>query len=662
VKLHLLAVFVAATGIVRGAATPAAAALEFLEKVRANDVDLSPGRDTAISTATGKDKLKTIAAQIKTLSRQLDAGPLEGGSVKEDGDLAGVLIHQASGYDPARHRVLAIAVVKKDGDWLAAPVQASFENTGLGYDEDRTKRCDALEEWMMRQRTTELAKLRDETTGRLKREIAARLDEKLLLSETPGQLTTRFLEACRKRDQATALALLGGTRQEFPADWTTRIQIIERAFSGSISNPWWPLLLSEGVIQTIALEETGTNHVGITLVCLDASMETATSALPENRVLKFNFKRQPDGPWQLDLPAYLMDLTLQGGRGVRQVGRSTIVPEAILKLLPDLRRKQFPAASIPSAKDAVSALMTAAASPTPDALLPLLAMDGDPSLANTGTARLVMLWRDLHSPRDVRALLPLAFKEDGDGAVASFQLFSSREPERADLRTFYFVRGEQGWLLVSGLKPADPPPPQLTAIKEWADEEAPGWTRDWEQLALSASVKLEKIPQGEGPTGEDTRRVFESWSNAIFQGDVATAIAGTAYLDWGHGDGGRSSTRLLRNLGFEFTSALKSKDRPIILGVIRQGQWTALSTRIGKAGDADATYPLYAFVTTPAGPRLMLEIDLFANGTQTRKFLNEAVWGRLNAAGEADAVAVLREIYETHRKSAEAERAVAPSD
>lgn len=660
-KLRLLAVFVVATGMVRGAATPAAAALEFLEKVRANEVDLSPGRDTAISTATGKDKQKTIAAQIKTFSRQLDGGPFEAGSVNEDGDLAAVLVHQASGYDPARHRVLAIAVVKKDDDWLAAPVQASFENTGLGYDEDRTRRCDALEEWMMRQRTTELAKLRDETAGRLKREIAARLDKRILHSETPGQLTARFLEACRKRDQATALALLGGTQEEFPTDWTARIQIIERAFSGSISNPWWSLFLSDGVIQTIALEEEGTNHMGITLVCLDASMETATSALPENRMVKFNFKRQPDGPWRLDLPFYLFELNLPTGRDGMQFDRSSKTPEGILRLVPERRRKQFPAASIPQAKDAFSALMAAAAAPTPEALLPLLAMDGEPSAANTGMARLVMLWRALHSPRDVRTLLPLAFKEDGDGAVASFQLFSSREPERADLRTFYFVRGEQGWLLVSGLKPADPPPPQLTAIKEWADEEAPAWTRNWEQLALSASVKLDKIPQAEGPPEDDARRAFETWSEAIFKGDVATAITSTAYLDWGHGEGGRGSTRLLRNLGYELTSALKSKERPTILGVMRQGQWTGISARIGKAGDADATYPLYAFVTTPAGPRLMLEIDLFANGTQTRKFLNEAVWGRLNAAGEADAVAILREIYETHRKSAEAERSATPN-
>jgi hypothetical protein len=661
VRLPLLAVFVVVTGMVRGAATPAAAALEFIEKVRSDKVDLSPGRDTAISTATGKDKQKTIAAQLRTLSRQLDAGPFEAGPIKEDGDLAAILVHQASGFDPARHRVLAIAVVKKDGDWLAAPVQASFENTGLGYDEDRIKRCDALEDWMMRQRPTHLAKLREETAGRLKREIASKLDKRVLHSDTPTQLTARFLEACRKRDQATALALLGGTQEELPTDWTARIQIIERAFSGSLSNPWWSLFLSDGVIRTIALEDEGPNRMGISLVCLDASMETATSTLPQNRMVKLNFKRQPDGPWRLDLPESLMAPSPSVGKGVRLVDRSTIIPETIRKLLPNLRRKQFPAASIPQVKDAVSALMAAAAAPTPEALLPLIAMDGDPSAANTGTARLVMLWRDLHSPRDVRTLLPLAFKEDGDGAVASFQLFSSREPERADLRTFYFVRGEQGWLLVSGLKPTDPPPPQLTAIKDWEDEEAPSWTRNWEQLTLSTSVKLDKLPQAEGPSEDDTRRAFETWIEAVLKGDVATAIASTAYLDWGHGEGGRSSTRLLRNLGFELTSALKSKERPTILKVIRQGQWTAISARIGKAGDADATYPLYAFVTTPVGPRLMLEIDLFANGTQTRKFLNEAVWGRLNAAGEADAVAILREMYEAHRHSAETERTNPPT-
>lgn len=641
-------VFAAATD------APAKEALRFVEKLRDKTLDLAPGHDTALSPATGNDKRKLIEKRIARLSSEVGQGELEAGPGTVDGDMAAVLVRQAAGFDPSRLRVFAIGLIRKGDRWQPAPVPGSFENTGLGYDETIGKRLAALENWMMREQVLDLTNLREKSAGRLREAIAKKLKPDELHESSPELLARRLLSACEKRDQATVLGLLGGLQTELPKDWSACVAAVDEGLSATPKGSPWQLLVAPGVIRTIIEVHTqeGDREATVFLAFLDASGGTGKSVMPKIRIFDFRFVRNEEGLWRIELP----EVFYTPSPAEPQEEDAGPKPEdTVLNALPDAWRGDFPLTRIDTAKAAVDHLLEGLSGEAPAELIKMLALDGDAAVARLGVMRLAMIWQDLHQA-DPRTPILLGFQELGEGAVAAFQMFSSREPERSDLRTFYFTKEDAGWVLAAGLRPADPPPEKLRAAKAWADARAPEWSKNWESLVLAESSKLKIISAGEAPSEVDARNAFETWSSAILKGDPKAAIAFTAHLDRERGP-----ARLLRNIGYELTGARKSGLRPTILGVIRKGCWAAISARVGKPGDSAATYPLYPLVNTPTGPRVLAEIDLFANGTRTRNFLNDASWGRLDAAGDGEASATLREIYEIHRKTAEADRPPAPA-
>jgi len=654
VKSLLLLLSLAAPVLAAGNETgsPADAALRYVTKLRSGEVDLGPGKDTALSPATGPDKRKLIADRVKRLAGELGPGAVEAGAQKLDGDMAAVLIHQATGFDPARLRVVAIGLIQKDGTWHPAPVPGSFENTGLGYDDSRSKRLADLETWMLQEQTTELASLRDQSSERLRQAIERNLPKEELRHATPEKVVKILLQACSRRDQATTLGLLGGLQAELPGDWSVRVAAVDQAFSNETASGPWHYLVSNGVIRTFLGKEATGREATLSLSCLDASGEVGHAQLPQIKAVNLDLQQDASGVWRVDLPSSFFTPEPPEERGTKE--NPPVGPE--LQNVVKSWQHEHPPILAPTPEAARDAVFSALSAKEPDGLLSLIDLTRDPAEATLGMARLSLIWRDLHHPRDVRTLLPLAFHQIGDGAIAAFQVFRSREPELADVRQVYLSKNGSGWQLVSGLRPAEPIPPALSEIKAWADAESTKWTENWKAIALSGSPALESIPAGEAPAEADVRSTFDTWNEAIARGDILTTIGLTArlnrddYAKW-----------LLQNLGGELTGAKKETRMTAVLGVIRRGPWTAVSARIGKAGDEDATYPLYPFVNTPAGPRVLAGIDIFANGSRTRDFLNQNSFSRLEAAGDADAAASLKEIYEIHRKSAEADRPPVPA-
>lgn len=634
-------VFAAATD------APVKEAVQFVEKLRDKKVDLTPGRDTALSPATGEDKRKLIEERITRMAGELGSGELEAGPGKVDGDMAAVLVRQAAGFDPSRLRVIAVGLIRKNNRWQPAPVPGSFENTGLGYDAEIGKRLAALEAWMMREQVLDLTTLREKSADRLREAITKKLTPDELHETAPEQLLKRLFEACEKRDQATVLGLLGGLQKELPKDWSVRVASVDEGLSAPAKSSPWNLLVSRGVLKTTtAILQISEHDAKFEVVVLDATGGTSKAA-PKETTFQIALARDESGLWRIDLP----EAFFSSEEKDEEENSSKQPNENLLRAW----RTQFPAARIETAKSAVESLLNGLRSDSLAELMRMISLEGDSTLAHLGVMRLASAWQELHQS-DPRTPLLLAFQELGEGAVAAFQMFSAKEPERSDLRLFYFSKLESGWLLTSGLRPADPPQAPMLAIKTWANERAPEWSKNWESLALSNSPELESIPVGEAPSEADTKATFERWTTAIQKGDPTTAIGCTAHLKMDRGP-----ARLLRNLGYELTGTQKSGLSATLLGIIRKGSWAAVSARIGKAGDAAATYPLYPLVSTPSGPRILAEIDLFANGTRTRDYLNEAIWGRLNSIGAGEASATLREIYEEHRKNAIADRPPTPA-
>jgi hypothetical protein len=142
---------------------------------------------------------------------------------------------------------------------------------------------------------------------------------------------------------------------------------------------------------------------------------------------------------------------------------------------------------------------------------------------------------------------------------------------------------------------------------------------------------LEKIHVIQAPTKDDAKKTVEAWLEATRRGDIEAALRLVARLS-----DPLSGSNVLQNLGYEIIASRRRRDEPAITGAYQGKTWTAVGVQINQ--DGKSTHPLYPVVQTDLGPRIVIEIDLFASRNRGREFLNKTALERLaksnSAAGE----------------------------
>jgi hypothetical protein len=632
---------------------PAAVALEYLEKVRSGTVNLEPGGDTALSPLTGQDKRREIADRLERLAQDLGGGQLEAGEVIEEADHAAVMVYRSGGYDPARVRVFPVALVRRPGGWVPAPVPASFENTGLGYTAAVRQRLAELERWMIRQQVAGLEALRQRLAGRLRDDMASRIDMDELLVLTPAGVAGQFVAACANRDTPAMLGLLGGLQGTLPDDWSQRMAAVEAAVAdGANSKRPWRLLMAPEVVRTLVHEEISGDEALVSIACLDPFSGPRSNSVPRVELLHIELIKSGDGFWQLNPPSRFFTA---GEEPVDLSDPEDSLDGDLLDLVPEGLRKELPAAPARTLDQAVAALADALRAADLHPALRLLDLGGEPRLARLGCVRAARAWRLVHDPAVARRPVMLGSHEVGSAAVAVFQFFSSREPDRTYFERFFFRHGEDGWLLAAGLAP-DATDEDTGTLLAWVSGQERDWQNTWRDEMLAASPRVEFLNQP-APAADEARAVVAAWLQAIAERDLVGAISLTARL----GDE-RGASGLLRNLSYEFNGARNSGREATVAEVFEGDGWCAVGAHAGD--EQEPLYPLYPVVSTPDGARLLIEIDLFATGDGGRKrnFLNTVSLGRLKNFATAERIAELRGMLETYQKSAAAAAVEAAGD
>lgn len=645
VKVLILFLAVAVATVSAGSPErPAAVALEFLEKVRAGTVNLEPGGDTALSPLTGQDKRREIADRLERLGADLGGGQLEAGEVIEEADHAAVMVYRSGGYDPARVRVFPVALVRQPGGWVPAPVPASFENTGLGYTAAVRQRLAELERWMIRQQVAGLEALRQRLSGRLRDDMASRIDMDELLVLSPGGVASQFLAACSRRDTPAILGLVGGLQGTLPGNWSQRMAAVETAVAdGANTKRPWRLLMAPEVVRTLVHEEISGDEALISIACLDPFSGPRSDSAPRIELLHIELIKSSDGFWQLNPPPQFFAADEEE---FDAADPEDSLDADLFDLVPEGLRKELPATPVRTFDLAAAALADALRAADLHPVLRLLDLGGEPRLARLGSVRAARAWRLVHDPAAARRPVMLGAHEIGSAAVAVFQFFSSREPDRAYFERFFFRRGEDGWLLATGLVP-DPKQADedTSALLAWVGGQERDWQNSWRDQMLEASPQVAFLDQP-APGADEARAVVAAWLKAIAERDLVRAVSLTARL----GDE-RSASGLLRNLSYEFNGARNSGREATVAEVFEGEGWCAVGALAGD--EQEPLYPLYPVVSTPDGARLLIEIDLFAtpDGGRKRDFLNTASLARLKNFATAERIAELRGILETYQKS-----------
>lgn len=616
-----------------GSGDPGKTAVDFLEKVRAKTVHLEPGGDTALSPQTSGQKRREIARRLDRMARDLGREPLEVGAVKVDDDLGAVLVRKAGGLDPSRLQVFAVALVKRGAEWWVAPVPASFENAGVGYAAIQRKRLASLEDWMLREQAMDLENLRDQTGLRMRREIAASLPLATLRNFNSMEVAERFLKACERRNLPEMLGLLGGLASHLPNDWAMRLKAAQCAVEGASQKRPWRLLFSGEVLRAWVHHEEDGDKAMVSLACLDPAGGPMPGSLPQVELVHLELSKSRDGLWRIDLPPRF----LQGDESVGDDAQEELDVD-LLDAFPAQLALRTGSTPQPTAAKAGRVLMETLQSGSPLALMRLIRLDGDAKAARSACVRAVQIWWSMRDSSKVCIGVPLAAREDGSNAVAMFQLFSAGQPDRMNPGIFYFWKSSDVWWW-SPVPDAEPE----KGFREWTDLEGERWKGKWEDVLLAESPKLEKLAGLGAPSEEEARQLIQSWFQVIQAGDVVGAIRLTARLN-----SVNSQTMLLRNLGYEMMGARRNSEAMAIRGIHRGELWTAVGAQANP--DNKATFPLYPVIRTPSGPRILLEIDLFASAHRSRDFLNQSALNHLRVV-DPPAADELKQLLMDHQSA-----------
>lgn len=611
VKLPAL-ILAMATAAVAATDGPAETALRFLEKVRAGTVDLRPGHDTALAGQTGERKREEIRMRLDRLADDLGDGPLELGPVREQDGFAAVLVRRVGGFDPARLRVFPVALLQRGGAWLAAPVPASFENTGLGYAGDLRGKLTALEHWMQREQVEDLAKLRDQSGVRLRESIRKALPPEQVAGMSPMEVVDRFLEACRRRDVPAALGLLGGLAGEPPDDWDSLVRAVDAAAASEarVVRPW-RLLLAGDVLRFVVNDEPGGPDGGtIAIACIDPQPGEGRRQRIERIPLELS---RHDDMWRITLPAAFHRIMTP----YEESHDEFPAEGASASLAAGLARHRSNDAGTADLREAAAAVLAALRAPDPSAILHWIDAGGSHQETVDGLLHAMDLWWALNDPAVPRLALPLDVHEHDGMAAASFQFLALRSTERFDLRCLHFRKTDGVWRWTT-------PAATRSHTAAWAAEQQKVRGRTWTQTLLDGCQRIEALA-APAPGEEACRSLAGEWLAALGRGDLREVMARSARLATPASDGW-----VVRNLGYEFASARKVTAATALTAVHAGTQVSVVGIR--STADGGEIVRHYPVVTTAAGPRVLAEIELAASGARrSRAFLNKSALERLAA-------------------------------
>ncbi len=500
---------------------------------------------------------------------------------------------------------------------------------------------------MLRTRSAQFIRLKDDAFALLVDEMKKAKLQPDLRGSTPGKIATAFLTALQGRDLPSALAMAGGLESPRPADFDETCQVLSRILRQKrITHPGWRLLAAPEAARTVVLEQQDGAGGLVSIAGIDPAENFELR--PQVRVVHLPFARSDSGVWQIRLPRELLSPAVRR-KAPGSEAESDPVDAELIASLPGKLAALSDAKGGETAMAAAEDLAAALGSPSFAAVCGRMDLAGDPPSALEGMGRAAVLWQRLHRPRDSAAPILLEVHESGGEACALIQIFSARNPLEAAIETVFLRRGKSGgWLALPGFSGKE------TLLRLEKNREIGGWLgprldeleKDWSAGVLT---KIGGIPADSAPPEDEARGIVEAWRKAVAEGDGVRLLSLSACFDDKTG-----TTRMLQNCGYELVGRQASK----VLTVHRGGRWAAVSLRVAPAeGDDSAdAYPLVVVAATPAGPRVLPELDLYDPLTRSREFLNRRTWERVAARLPEGARTELESIFEKHRTLSAADR------
>ncbi len=627
------------------AETPAQAAVAFAEGLRDHLRDEKLLERCALNPDTGDRKKQQIMAAWKTYADQMLPKAFEVSGEKTQDSHGAVVLSQKDENSGSSANVISFAVVKRDNTWLAAPILSSFQNSVVSYDPEILRLRQELEHWMLSREILVREELKRQSAEQLLEKMQKKIGSDQLKTIDPAELLRGLIDAIRERDLAGALARLGGYSAEEISDWDNIERHISTTFaSGGLQKwPWCLLSHTQALIATSAPLDLG-DETTIDMLAIHPD-----SLTEEPDFLTFSIKVDEAGShrvilpevfWQRDVSeeemGQIMDyeddeqLALyqkifqqarQGFEGV-DMSRSEVLADLIENCLQNNNFVKFWAAGAAPAKKSLLAEMP----------------------------EMVALWQKLQGSATGSSLFGrVGFLEHKDHALLVLQSYAPRNTNAIQLQKLWLERRQGQWVLLPDI-PALPP----EELEKWWDENKKIWSAKLAESLVMDAVRIGGLAQSQ-PDPLKVREVFQSWLQAVQERSLKKVIPFCAAFQ-----DDRSIQAMMRALAGEL---MYGSGRYEVLEVAVNGRWAAVSAKyLSDQPKSTAQFPLYVFVVTDQGPRMLsqVELKLGLSSNRSRNYLNNLAFTELKKYLPDAAVDELQKLYAKHTALVEQQSKLTP--
>ena len=617
----------------RAAESPGKAAIAFAEGLRDGMEKEKLMALCALNPDTGDRKKDLITENWKTNGKRMLPLAFRVVEEKIGGENAAVVLSQLDENQGGSSHVLSLAIVKRGREWLAAPVLSSFQNSIVTYDPTTLSQRQELEHWMLAREIFLREEMQTNATQKLQEKMRLSIAPESLKSIAPRDLLEGLILAIRERDQAATLARLGGFSSDSIPQWDAIVQRISTAFRSDDLQQWpWKLIASNQALLAIGAPLDLGDEKSIDMLALHPE-----SLSEEPDFFSFSIQYDEEGRARVVIP----DVFLQRNLSEDEMGEimdsedpdQLAMYESIHKQSlrgwadVDLTNAKAVADTIEKSLQNNDFATFWGAGAAPATKADLLEMPG-----------MVGLWQKLQGSATGSSLFGrVGFLEQENHALLVLQSYAPRNTDAIQLQQIWLVRNNQKWVML-----ADAPDAPPAALIQWWDDNKKAWSANLADALVANAVRIGGLAQ-EQPNAAEVRKVFTGWLQAVQEKSLTKVIPFCAAFQ-----DERSINAMMRALAGEL---MYGTGRYEVLDVNVNGRWAAVSAKVlSDKSKSTPQFPLYVFVVTEKGPRLLpqVELKLALSNNRSRNYLNNLAFTELKKYLPDAAVNELQKLYEKH--------------
>ncbi len=614
-------------GLATAADTPEVAAMDFAVAIKTSTIAGAQEKLCALNPDTGEAKKAKIVGAWSGLRDTMITAEFELADQKTDGDFAAVILKQADPENANNFRIYGFGIVKREGAWLAAPVPSSFENSIVSYEADSLARRKTIQQWMLGREVSLREEMQKNAATNLLEKMRQFMPAEKLKTIGGKELLESFVKACREKNQNAALAHLGGYSSDEVDGWVRITRRLTKAFTGDEINKWpWRLLADPSTITCIGAAEEVAGEIAVHMLALH---QNGITEEPEYMI--FAVKHDEQGLARLELPyVFVNDDVTEGDDGAVMDSSE----EDQVKLYEQLRaeaRAKLSQIDVSKSDALASGIEKTIQSGDFASYWGMNSIASDEGKLDD-LPMIVDLWQKLQANSSTSLFGRVGFLEVNDQALLVIQCYNSTNADGITLKKLWLKREKNVWSLEEDIP--ELPEEKITA---WLEENKQKWTSEWADSLVGGSVRVGGLANST-PDGTAVRDVFTKWSAALKEKNLPQMMSQCATFN-----DSASVMKMLRNLSGELQYGSPSME---ILDVATAGRWGAVCVKQTPKSKSPPQYPLYVFVGTDQGPRLLAQMDFKLDAGRSREFLNQQSFQNLSKTLPEAAVSELRSLYD----------------